>query len=85
MVAVFGGDPGELPTASASSGMKKPMVQRLPELDVESDGYEPSYAPEGEQQEPLEMEEEPQAERPINPASLKPVCDFKRIFKDCLF
>ena len=81
MVAVFGGDPGELPTASASSGPRKPMVQRLQDLDEESDGYEPSIAPEGVLQEPMDMEEEPQEARAVNPASLKPVYDFKRIFK----
>lgn len=45
MVAVFGGDPGELPTASASSGPRKPMItygSTTRDLDGENDGYEPS-------------------------------------------
>ena len=59
------------------------MVQRLQDLDgAESEGYEPSLAPDDLQlQEPIPAEEERQDQVAKSPASLKPVYDFRRIFR----
>eukprot|EP00435_Cladocopium_sp_Y103_P007263 s3374_g2.t1 len=83
LIAIFGSDipvEGPLPSSSSRPSIASKDAKDLIGDDV-SEGYEPSIADELEPLQPPDVEEE-DAEVPAqNPGSLKPIFDFKRVFK----
>ena len=84
LVAIFGSDAPDKGSSSSSStraaGGFKDAKDLIP--DDQSEGYEPSIAPdELLPVQPPEVEEEEQDGAAQNPGSLKPLFDFRRVFK----